>query len=320
MPILPKSLSIFILLFASISAHAADMCFLYEEFCPGYFREALPGGSYPAFSDTFNLNPAAIPTTTTPFGVEAVYSSGGGATKGNFAIIKGLPQFGLGIANVNDDSFYSYNLLQGLKGTSGLTDQIYGYSPADSAMASMNFGTAVSPFPKTILDILPLPVLGVNLRFNQLTRRWDWQYGASINTKYITVGLSHRKSEGSQSNNSIYAGYLTQGIPTIINRTFTVGLNLPHFSADYTLLKIETEASGLKILKMFNNPVRIITGRIQFGWFSAVVAQRETYNASDYKVTTTLIGAQYLLAQTVSIGLHHNYVPGGTSASLQVLF
>ncbi len=301
------------------AAQAADMCQFYEEFCPGYVREAIPGGSYPSFSDTFNVNPASIPTTLTPIGVESTLVHGEGSGKMNFALIKGFPQLGFGMASNNDDTFYAYNMKQALKGTS-VTDQVYGFSPGDTAMSSLNFGTAVAPFPKTLLGFIPLPVFGVNLRYNQLTRNWDWQYGASLNTSFLTVGYSHRKSVGSNENASIYAGRPTLGIPTITTNALSVALNLKYISADYTVLSIDTASQALQILEMFSKPVTILTVRLAVSAFSATVAQRQTYDINNNKVSTTLVAAAWNFLPYAALGYQRNYVPGAHSLSLQVLF
>src|SRR3990167_8112631 len=73
-------------------AQAADLCESYIEWCPGYRRHTVAGGSYPSFSDTFNVNPASIPTTITPLGIEVLMATAGTSSSAqtNFALVRGV--------------------------------------------------------------------------------------------------------------------------------------------------------------------------------------------------------------------------------------
>lgn len=295
------------------SVFAADFCELYVEFCPNYQRQVQSGGSYPSFSDTFNVNPASIPTTETPLGVEGIVTTGGDRSKAttNFTLIKGFDRAGFGIANNSDKTLYTYNILQGLEGTP-YQSAVNGYQAANSAMSSLNFGSAIAPLPSKLIPFLSSPTVGANLRYNQLTQKWDLQYGTSINAEYFTVGVSYR--------NSIGSGSAGNYIATMSTTALTAGTKLGPLDLEYTLLFLKTPDPTLQVYSFFTKPVKIFTAALNLDSLHFTFAHREAYNVQDFKITTNLFAAQIELTKKLAVAFQHNYIPGSESLSAQLLF
>lgn len=295
---------------------AADLCELYEEYCPGYFRNVVSGGSYFSFSDTFNVNPAAIPITETLLGVEMVATLSGTNSSGtqNFTLIKGFEGAGLGIANNTDETLYAYNLVQSFDGTEFKEVANATFSSEKTVMSSLNIGSAVALLPKNFFPLINSPTFGLNMRYNELTGKWDPQAGVSLNSALFTIGASYRKSKGRNTIDSY------DWIPEITTITYNAGTKIGFLGIDYTLLYLKTPEALLQGYAFFNKPVRILSLLGDIDKLQFTYARREAYNILDSKIIRSFYGVQYKLFSKLTLGYNHNYVPGSNSLSIQWLF
>lgn len=300
-----------ILLFTTQPAIAADLCDIYEEYCPGYVKTVTSGASYPSFSDTFNVNPASLPTTSTPLGVEAIASTSGShsANTINFTLLKGFTGMGIGVANNSDNTFYSYNLVQALQKTP-YKDVINNFLVDNAVSSSINFGAAVAPFSGQILQMISVPTFGLNIRYNQLTNNWDPQAGASLNLSFLNLGVSFRKSSRGKMNT----------VPAMSTSSMTIGTKLGVLAAEYSIFYMKTSDPNLAKLALYSRPTQILTGTLALLQLRISAAYRKAYNVDANPLTLVLLGAQYHLFSRLSLAVQHNYLPGATSLSAQLLF
>ncbi len=302
--------------FAATSAYASSPCYFLSVPCDATAAETtVSGGAYPSFADMFNINPASIPTISTPVGVEAIASTSGSAKQTpdfNFAFIKGYQRIGTAIASNSDNTFYSYNLVQASQNTSYGTTVSQALAQ-NTVMPTLNIGTAIALVENKLQEQAKrfiTPSLGLNLRYNKVTRGWDFGYGLSGSSKYFSVGLSYIANRGSRS----------IGYPDTSTTTFSLGTKLQHLNFEYTALYYRTSDPTLKTNPAFSNAVQIFTGSAQFGRVFPSMAYRRATNIDGASVGLLLVSLQYQLSDRFVAALLHNYLPGSSSAGLQVFF
>lgn len=292
-------------------AQAFDVCNIYREYCPGYTNTVTSGTSYPSLSDTFNVNPASIPITITPVGVEAIMSTKGTDSGNtiNFTLVRGFEKLGIGASNNSDNTFYSYNLVQALQETP-FKDSINNFVASNAVGSSFNLGAAFAPFKGKILNMVSIPSFGASLRFNRATNHWDPQLGASLNASIFNVGASFRSSKGGMSG----------VVPPLTTTNFTVGTILGVLAAEYSVFYVKTSNPALRNLPVYNRPTHILTGSLNFSRIHGTLAYRKAYNAQGSPISLMLYAAQYELLKRLSLAVQRNYLPGATSVSAQLLF
>ncbi|MGZ6469278.1 MAG: hypothetical protein ACXWQJ_18395, partial [Bdellovibrionota bacterium] len=273
-------------------------------------KNVISGVTYPSFSDTFNVNPASLPVTLTPVGVEAIASTAGSRSGSNinFALIKGFKAYGFGLANNSDNTFYSYNLVQALKNTS-YGNIINNFVAANALRSSINLGAAVAPFRGKMFNFVSIPTLGIDLRYNRLTNNWDPQLGASFNASYFNFGASYTKSARGHGNT----------VPAMSTTSLTAGAKVGVLAAEYTVFYLGTSDPSLASLPLYSRPTQILTGSLGLSRFHFTAAYRKSYNVNANPVYLTLVAFQIELLKKLSLAFQRNYLPGASSLSLQVL-
>lgn len=276
--------------------------------CSNESYSTVSGGAYPLFSETFNLNPASIPVVKTPIGVEAIVSvptqaSVESQVDYNFALIKGFERIGAAIASNSDRTFYTYNLVQSLYGSDekAITDQ----NIIDNSIApNLNIGSALG-IPMGEIEKYVSPSIGGAIRFNQLTKKWDNSLGLSINSKYLSIGISSTNHEPS----GYYPG------STLV--TYSLGLKISYFHIEYSILSYEIQTLGLYSYNIYTEPVNIITASFRYKKLMFTGAQRSFTNFEGKRITQLLISAQYLVYKNLSLAYLYNYIPGSQSLGIQ---
>jgi len=312
MPRLPIFISI--LLLWAFEALAADPCFY------GLCRkdpeadQSVIGGSLPSYIDSYNLNPASIPVTPTPFGLEFVESSSGANTSkwnSNLGFVKGLRGIGAAISNVSDNSFYSYNLVQASRGGAAALNAANAYAAGQAVSAvstvreSVNFGSALA-LPLFGLRKYFAPNVGLNLKLDEKTGLLNTGWGFAFDTKFVSVGLG-------SSGNNVPAG--TIGTKTTTT-SLDVAFKVPHFNADFTELFYGTSATAIQNLPPFKTPVRIYTAGLEFVGVSFTSAYRKAAGIDGQAVQDFLLSLQVQIAKHFSGTFIHNYIPGSNSLAL----
>jgi len=202
-------------------------------------------------------------------GVEAIISSAGDINAKpnyNFAFIKGFQRAGVAISSNSDNTFYSYNLTQGYIGTPnriGFEQTLTQYSETPM----LNIGGALALVQDSLQKYMT-PTFGLNARYNKLSHAWDYGIGTSMNSEYLTVGLSSIRSRGEHS----------VGYPETTTTTGNFGLKLSKLNFEYTILYYRTSDPTVMTLPIYNDPVQIATASLQLKSFIGSCAYRTATN------------------------------------------
>ncbi len=297
------ALSLFVFLLSSTNARAASPCFFISVPCESSpDRGAVTGGAFPAFADMFNLNPASIPTVETPVGIEAIASASGRLDSEptyNFSIIKGFKRIGAALSSNSENTFYNYNLEQAAQGT-----QFQSYFGQRS---TLNLGSAFALLEDELKQYMS-PALGLGARYNQVTGDLDLSFGASLSSKYLSLGVSTHSTRGDPMT----------GYPNTQTTTLSAEFRLGWLSVDYTLIYYGTSDPIARQHPIFGTPTRIATIGVQKGGFWATAAYRRTVDLDGAERSLLLGSVQYQFFSKLSAGYLYNYVPGSQSLGIQL--
>ena len=253
---------------------------------------AVSGGAYPSFAESFNVNPAAIPTSPTPLGVEYVYSPSASSVDGsnrNFAFIRGFNRMGAAFSTNSDNTFYSNSYSQGL-----LSGNL---ASAESIIPTLNFG-----FSKALLAGLSSsfqPTLGAALRYSSSKNVVGYSLGASINSKRLSLGINFLQVP----NSGLW--------PKEVQLGWSASLDYDWWVADLTYMKST-------ILRSYSS---LMAGTLGLRARSQVLSAAtkvipETFVNMNFEY---MLGLQIQFSTRIMVGYFINYLPGVHSLSLQVL-
>lgn len=265
--------------------------------CTRGSQETTVAGSFPSFADSFNLNPASIPTMRTPVGVEVIASNANVAVEGakyNVALIKGFRKMGAAISTDSDTTFFNHGAYQAGSSSTSST------SSADAVMPSINLGAALAGLLHAKTEELFLPSYGVVARYNRVSQKWGHGLGASFNSKYLTIGGSAVAEKNSDSSTTTFGAY-------------SAGLKFLAVQADYTYL---TYGQGSSFLT--NAPTHIVSAAIRVRGFWLEYAYKQYVDTSGATVSKMLIGSQVQLGRYLALGYLYNYIPGAHSLGAQI--
>lgn len=258
------------------------------------------GGAFSTFADSFNLNPASIPTAPTPYGVEYIGSFTPGtptAMRHNFAFIKGYQRVGAGLSTNSDDTFYSNSQRQNFQGTS-YGDLLEAFVP-DSVAPTFNVGSAVALLPERVSKEVSAN-LGVTLKYNKYLGQVSPGGGLSLETPSFTFGASVIRE--SETQYAISTSYYT----------FTAGYKHRYFQVEYIHLK-NTTSYGL-----VSDPIQILTMSAHYKALQGTAALRRLTNYEAVEVIQPHFAVQYQFSGHFSAAYLLNYIPGTQSIGLQV--
>lgn len=287
------------------------------------------GGSYPMLFDAINVNPASVPIYRTPLGVEYSHTDG----KNNFALIKGLENFGGGISAKNSSAtfFGPYeNYKVAIKQKYG--DEAYQPRGLDP---NLNFSTALNLLP---LKEISLP-LGLGYKFNNDKKIWSPTLGFGFKTRFLNVGASAYQEKPKASEDEYYRTKETNDVITA-----NVGLKAGNLVVDYTVFNQQTKTvyelidTSLGDPDTFTSRYRITTQILSANFFWEGLSlcyglrTQDDSRAKDsgeqnvidslgasYKKRHQLFGASYKFRELFSVGYFHNYeLDAGTSIIAQL--
>lgn len=271
--------------------------------CDNLSGSNTTGGSYPLLTDAFNINPASIPTTKTPVGVEMFWDE----SKTNFALIKGNGKSGAGFSSSSTQGpFFSNannvdisNMRTNSTTRSTYTDSSGAYAP------NLNFGSALN-----LLSSSPLTSnLGGQLKYVNKVNEIRPGFGWNFKTRFLNGGFSYYKSPT--------IGALTSA---------SLGMKLFNFIADITYLQ-----------NQYGDPNRTLISSATLVWkkFIFTYAYRVQSDAyltqseiaqlsapgSKYSKYHQMFGANFRPFDKLSIGFYQNYIIGkGSSFLIQYFF
>ncbi len=294
-------------------SYAVRSCYLFnprkqggqdELRCTDIEYNTVTGGAYPTFSEAFNLNPASIPVRPTPLGVEVVSSyksttSSAAGSGTNFALIKGLQNFGTAVSSNSDNTFYSSTPAYGFGGT-----PYKGTGGAKAIQAALlptiNFGVATSVLDQLIPKILG-PTLGAALRYNQSRGTMGYGGGFSLNSPVLSLGFSliHEPE--------------TPVVSEENHLTMTSSLQLSIFTIDFSYLRSyayqfsETSDSYIGTLGLH---LGSLVGTLSYKRYETLYYDNSFMG---------MYALQWRVASNMQIGYLYNYIPLAHSFGAQIL-
>ncbi len=291
-------------LFAPSSAYAESACEQYAREAPQTYKVVCgkradatkPPGAASTYSSAFNISPAAIPTSPSPYGLEVIGSvlrSSPNEFGPTFAFIKGYRRFGTGISTSRNNTFYGNDIVQRAYGTPSVVSLKSPEAQRGKAI-DLNLGTSFSLFsiPKG-----PSPKLGLSLRYNNTTNTWGGGPGLMVNWGRITLGAGFTREKVSN--------YLSP----VVFYALIASTRISIFEIEYNLLKNQ---GGLSL-----NPVHILSLSTTIYNFVITGAVR-TLQFTNYGQTVQHHAAiQYLMTRNIHVGALYNFIPGATSLGLQ---
>ncbi len=298
----------------SSSAYAKDVCEQYRNYAPlpDWYNEyclteggAKVGGAFSSFADSFNLNPASIPTAKGPYGVEYIGTYDASSTKTfkhNFALIKGLSRIGAGLSTNGDDTFYGNNQSQTTTSTnysSNLQDAV----SSGSVSPSFNLGAALSLLPKEIVSPVT-PKGGLTIRYNKYNGKLSPGAGLSLASRHLTFGLSLVTEGGDQYT------------PSTRFYTTTIGFKTSRFQVEYLYLKNESDVLSSYFYTP-SQPIHIVSASLSLLNFSMSGAAKRVINF-DGAIQYYFHGAiQYQFSRYFAVAGLINYIPNTQSIGIQ---
>lgn len=261
------------------------------------------GGSYPLLTDAFNVNPASLPTTKTPLGVEMFWDQ----SKTNFALIKGTGKAGAGFSSSSTQGPFFSNVsnVEVAQLQSQTPRRSFDTEQSGANAPNLNLGTAVNIISNPMLT----SDIGGQIKYVKEVNEYRPGFGWNFKTKILNGGFSYYKS------------------PTIgALSTASLGIRVLRFIADVTYLE---NNSG--------DPNRTLIGSATMVWskFIFTYAYRVQSNAYltqeyidqlrasgvDYKKEHQMFGATFRAMDKLSIGFFQNYILGkGSSFVFQYFF
>ena len=299
--------SIICFLSASVSL-ASPMCNEYKKNSPrmydlycttGGSGNTKPAGASSTFTESFNLNPATLPTEESPYGVEVISTylhSGAPPGFPTLGVVKGFHRFGAAISTAGGNTFYSNHLVQRLSGPSDL-QTLTEKETQKGKFSDLNLGTSFG-----LLQIesgLTLQ-LGLSARYNQMTNTWGGGPALMLVTRFVTLG----------------AGVSREQVSNFIPRTSFYSLMV---SKRFGFLELEYDRLSVDDQPLLS-PIEIFTMSAGFRNIIFTLAGRRLNYVTEGNVTQLHFAIQCLVTHSFSLGYLYNYIPGGNSLGAQVYF
>lgn len=301
-----KKIFILLALFSSFPLAWADTSC--ENFPLNCSKGSSSGSANPSKSDGFSVNPSGIPTETTAFGLEGIWSSAGTnypKTSLNTSIIKGYQRVGSALTSGNGHTFYSFNLLQAHQET-GFQTSAEKVAAESTAEGTTNIGGALALVRNSAKAKL-VPTLGASARYNKLTKTWGPGYGVTLNSKFLSLGWGAWTSAGS----------VALGIPETSASNLNASARFGNVNVEYTY--INYSAKGLPtIMADYSHPVSILTGSLAIKRCIFTVAKRQAVNILNSPISLMLFAFQLQVSSHIALAYLHNYIPGAYSLGLQI--
>jgi hypothetical protein len=286
----------------------ADDCDFYRKFLPGIYEinctgghkvHAASGSGSASVADSFNINPGALPTEPSPYGVEVIANRGrsDAAPLGfYFSIIKGFHKIGAGVSTASNNTFYGNDIVQRQYGTSEYAN----FDPPEtpkSKLPNLNVGTSFAIIPargelKTSLS------LGLSGRYNHVTSTFGGGAGLLINSSYFTIG----------------GGVVTERPVSFLGQ-------INYYSATFgvKLFVVELESSWLWNSGAITlDPVQIGTLTVNLGHLILTAAERSLYFQREGNVFQTHYAVQVQVSKNLTLGYLYNYIAGANSMAVQI--
>ncbi len=271
--------------------------------CDDLTRSNSTGGSFPILYDAFNVLSAALPTFTTPVGVEAFYDR----EKFNFSMIKGFEGVGAGASVTKSaNTFYSpFNNMN----TYLLQNHLS--TIAAEAKPNTNIGFAFNLFGAK--GAFLQSNVGVSTKYIAADNFWAKEAALSLQIPYLNLGYSLTSKKASE---------------TI--HTITAGLRLWRLVADYVHFR--------DVLGSTTITTNIVSANLSFSYFHFTYAIRKQDNPYvdqiitlanqyapgfpiDYQSVHHLFGGTFKLGSKLSVGAYMNYILNkGGSMVVQYFF
>lgn len=311
--------STLLLLFSLSSAEAKDLCEQYRNYAPlpDWYNEvcnqnksirSVLGGAYSTFADAFNLNPAAIPTVSIPWGAEEIFSTqSGGSRRNNIALIKGFQNVGAALSSNSDESFYGSSVFRA-PGSANINPPT---NSSSGPIPTFNLGTAVSfkdLFPESFID----PSLGVMTKYNKASRKFTLATGFALAIGGFTAGLSYSKDPA------------TAYTPEVKYGTGTLGFKFSGFQLEAISIISSTPVTvitptGTSTMTV-SSAASIFSASFNAFGFLVTAAARTYKDAAQTRRTQSHFAIQHQITESIALGFMANYIPGYQSLDLQVLF
>lgn len=318
-------LSLILLLFSYNAKAAGPLCdtiFRSSNIgCEDTANSNSSGGSYPLLFDAFNFNPSALPTFSTPFGVEAYLNQG----KVNFALIKGTQVMGLGAsAKQSNATFFS--------GTENSKVAMENTNPSfrsSSLDKFINLGTAVNFLKIPNVGSLPF---GLGYKYNPETKKWSLTPGMEIRTSILSLGVSFNREKADKYFDGFYEVQDERD-----NVDLNAGLKIYKLLLGYSLAYqknttnyYQAQASTITSRSSYTIATHISSATLVTDNMSFTAAYRKQndsrmqsayYNnvTSTYKNAHTLLGAAYK-TQHLELGAFYNYVLDNDVSAVAKIF
>ena len=293
----------FFSIFGSAQAFASSECDVYKNGSPDLYQlycsggSAKPAGANSTFSESFKLNPASLPTESTPYGLETIESepryNGEGWTP-TFALVKGFHKVGAGLSTGGNETFYGDDIYQRVYGTPELLT-LKNREPSLGTLPNLNLGTSFS-----LLD-LSKDVhlhLGVSARYSHITNTLGGGPALLLSSTHFTLG----------------AGVSREQVSNSFSR-----LNFFSYLLSYRIWRFEFEYNWLTDNDNFGlSPINIFTLTFSINRLTLTSAVRGlNYLQTGYTIQHHY-AAQVLVSRHLSLAYLYNYYPGANSLALQL--
>lgn len=227
--------------------------------CDDFMSGAAAGGSAPLLGDSLEGNPAALPTTRTPFGIEGILSHRSaprGKPKLSVSTVKGFEGIGFGIGSWSDGTFSAPDFDNHFLG-SGSMYEYQEYQRDPPSVLGLRLGTTVvlpqGPFPRGVRVSV-----GGSLGFGRVHGHASPQYGALV--KFFFVGLGYSQSFERLSNS----------LPKIKISTFSAGIPMGKFYVGYSNIIVKSAVN-----RTFANVYSMRWSNMRWTLFGSVKLQKD---------------------------------------------
>ena len=314
------SLHILIALAADTTpARAEDACEMYKRLMPRVYEVRCAGGgggksrageAYSSFADSCNINPASLPTTPTPYGLEVIESYPSESDRyppaPTLALIKGFHKIGTAVSTGGNTTFYGNDVGQRVYGTTPDVDVRNPETPQGKAF-NLNAGTSISLGGGGGAE----PSLGVSLRYNHITSTIGWGTGLAVSMGKAALGFGVSRET------------VSNRLPTMTFASAVVAYKLPIVEFEYTYLTCSSpfadpDTSVVSAAAPSLNPVHILTATAPLSRLILSTAVRRTNYLLVGDVWQFHAAAQVQIFSHLAVGYLINYIPGTHSIAAQI--
>lgn len=260
----------------------------------GAAMSSAPGETRPSGSDSLSANPAALPTSHTPWGVESILSSQPGKLGARYAsagIIRGFKGFGVGFGSDTDGTFYGNRAAAPV---SRKFPSIPGFSLG--AAIALPF---LSPNPN-----LFVPVVGAARKFSIDSGTQGYATGLTLAGNLASVGFSYQREPADPL------------IPDQTNWNFFTSVALGPFTVDgsYAILRyVDSDGYGSRYKSY------AATASLTLGPLTLMAGHRVVDGDDTPAVHTEMYGAMLRLLSWVRTGYFYGYRARSHSLGVQIL-